>query len=46
MYPDLGKANTPYARTVRTETMQSGAKPDPGLIFDCEFALSSTCVYY
>ncbi|CCX12338.1 heme peroxidase [Pyronema domesticum] len=34
MYPDLGKAGTPYARTVRSETKSPGAKPDPGLLFD------------
>lgn len=34
MYPDLGKAGTPYARTVRSETMKPGARPDPGLLFD------------
>jgi len=32
--PDLGKAGTPYARTVRTEITAPGARPDPGLLFD------------
>ncbi|KAI9860958.1 MAG: hypothetical protein M1813_005637 [Trichoglossum hirsutum] len=34
MYPHLGAANTPYARSVRPATMQRGALPDPGVIFD------------
>ena len=34
----LGAANTPYARSVRPETMQPGSLPDPGLIFDSIFA--------
>lgn len=37
MYPDLGKAGTPYAKTVRSETKEDGAKPDPSLLFDCVF---------
>ena len=38
MYPHMGAANTPYARTVQPETIQTGALPDPGLIFDSLFA--------
>ncbi|EMC96034.1 hypothetical protein BAUCODRAFT_34798 [Baudoinia panamericana UAMH 10762] len=38
MYPHMGKANTPYARTVQSETVQPGALPDPGLVFDSLFA--------
>jgi len=38
MYPHLGAANTPYARTIFPETIQPGALPDPGLIFDSVFA--------
>jgi linoleate 8R-lipoxygenase / 9,12-octadecadienoate 8-hydroperoxide 8R-isomerase len=34
LHPDLGKANTPYARTVAPKTMQPGALPDAGDIFD------------
>ena len=34
----LGAANTPYARSVRPETLQPGSLPDPGLIFDSIFA--------
>jgi len=32
--PDLGKAGTPYARTVRTMIQAPGARPDPGQLFD------------
>lgn len=38
MYPHIGAANTPYARTVIPETVQPGALPDPGLVFDSLFA--------
>ncbi|KAJ9645772.1 hypothetical protein H2199_002812 [Coniosporium tulheliwenetii] len=38
MYPHLGAANTPYARSVQPITIQPGALPDPGLIFDSVFA--------
>lgn len=34
MYPHLGAANTPYARSVAPNTLTMGALPDPGLIFD------------
>jgi linoleate 8R-lipoxygenase/9,12-octadecadienoate 8-hydroperoxide 8R-isomerase len=33
-HPDLGKAKTPYARTVAPKAMQPGALPDAGVIFD------------
>lgn len=33
-YPRLGAAGRPYARTVRPETMQPIALPDPGVVFD------------
>ncbi|OHW97456.1 linoleate diol synthase [Colletotrichum incanum] len=32
--PNLGKAGTPYAKTVRTTKRLHGVKPDPGLLFD------------
>ncbi|KAJ0122549.1 prostaglandin g h synthase 2 cyclooxygenase pgh2 [Diaporthe amygdali] len=32
--PNLGKAGTPYAKTVRTIKRLHGVKPDPGLLFD------------
>lgn len=38
MYPQLGAANTPYARSVLPKVTQLGALPDPGVIFDSIFA--------
>jgi linoleate 10R-lipoxygenase len=38
MYPHLGAANTPYARSVRPVTIQRGNLPDPGVIFDSVMA--------
>ncbi|KAK2808634.1 hypothetical protein FQN50_004498 [Emmonsiellopsis sp. PD_5] len=38
MFPKLGAANTPYARSVNPVTIQPAALPDPGLIFDSLFA--------
>ncbi|KAI1259137.1 heme peroxidase [Xylariaceae sp. FL1019] len=32
--PDLGKAGTPYAKSVRNSKRLHGVKPDPGLLFD------------
>jgi hypothetical protein len=32
--PDLGRANTPYARSARPQILQNIALPDPGDIFD------------
>ncbi|KAF7507317.1 hypothetical protein GJ744_010751 [Endocarpon pusillum] len=32
--PDLGRAGTPYAKSVRTEKKLAGVKPDAGLLFD------------
>ncbi|UZP35519.1 hypothetical protein NXS19_003335 [Fusarium pseudograminearum] len=32
--PNLGKAGTPYAKSVKTEKRLHGVKPDPGLLFD------------
>ena len=34
LYPHVGAANTPYARTVQPRTMQPAALPDPGALFD------------
>lgn len=34
IFPKLGAANTPYARSVNPVTIQPGSLPDPGLIFD------------
>ncbi len=36
--PMLGAAMTPYARSVRPDSIQPGALPDPGLLFDSLFA--------
>ncbi|KAI9804221.1 MAG: hypothetical protein M1825_001623 [Sarcosagium campestre] len=38
LYPHLGAANTPYARTVQPETIQKSVLPDPGQIFDSVMA--------
>lgn len=38
MYPHLGAANTPYARSVNPGVLSQGALPDPGLIFDSVMA--------
>lgn len=38
IYPMLGAANTPYARSVNPKMIQPGALPDPGLIFDSVLA--------
>ena len=32
--PDLGKAGTPYAKTVKVDKRMHGCQPDPGLLFD------------
>ena len=34
MFPMLGAANTPYARSVNPTTIAPGALPDPSLVFD------------
>lgn len=34
MFPHIGKAGQPYARTVRAKKMQPTSRPDPGVIFD------------
>ncbi|KAF3902542.1 hypothetical protein ABW21_db0205477 [Orbilia brochopaga] len=38
LYPHLGKAGTPYARSVRPMKKMPGARPDPNLIFDALLA--------
>ena len=40
MIPQLGKAGMPYAKSIRTTKALHGAKPDPGLLFDCLFYIS------
>ncbi|KAK5077874.1 hypothetical protein LTR64_003725 [Lithohypha guttulata] len=34
LYPQLGKAGQPYARTVKPLTLKQGVSPDPGVLFD------------
>lgn len=34
LQPNLGKAGTPYAKSVRNTKRLAGVKPDPGLLFD------------
>ncbi|KAL8832165.1 MAG: hypothetical protein Q9191_000438 [Dirinaria sp. TL-2023a] len=36
--PMLGAANTPYARSVNPNSLQPGALPEPGLVFDSVMA--------
>lgn len=38
LHPTLGAAHQPYARTVKPQTLHSGALPDPGVIFDTVLA--------
>lgn len=38
LYPHLGKAGMPYARTIKPMTPQPGALPDASLIFDAVMA--------
>ena len=33
--PDLGKAGTNYAKSVKKLKCLSGTLPDPGMLFDC-----------
>lgn len=37
MYPNLGKAYTPYAKSVKPVHMKMAAPPDPGVLFDGSF---------
>lgn len=38
LYPHLGKAGQPYARTVKPLTLKPGVLPDPAVIFDAIMA--------
>lgn len=40
--PNLGKASTPYAKTVRSVKRLHGVRPDPGLLFDLLMARDET----
>ncbi|KAJ9608132.1 hypothetical protein H2200_007120 [Cladophialophora chaetospira] len=55
LYPHLGAAKQPYARTVRPRLIQPVARPDPALIFDTLLARKafrphpnkiSSCLFY
>ena len=34
LFPQMGAAGTPYARSVKPQTIQKAALPDPGVLFD------------
>jgi cytochrome P450 len=34
LFPNIGKAGMPYARTVTPKNLKAGAMPDPGTLFD------------
>lgn len=38
LYPNLGRAGQPYARTVKPNTIKQGVLPDPGVLFDAVMA--------
>ncbi|KAF5572016.1 Psi-producing oxygenase C [Fusarium pseudoanthophilum] len=40
--PNLGRAGTPYAKSVKSEKRLHGVKPDPGLLFDLLMARDET----
>ncbi|KAK4223785.1 heme peroxidase [Podospora fimiseda] len=42
LHPHLGRAGTPYAKTVRPVKRLQGVKPDPGLLFDLLMARDDT----
>ncbi|KAK3988374.1 heme peroxidase [Cladorrhinum sp. PSN332] len=42
LHPHLGRAGTPYAKTVRSVKRLQGVKPDPGLLFDLLMARDDT----
>lgn len=46
MYPELGKAGQPYARTVTPQVKLAGAKPDAGVIFDSKKHLPPPLFFY
>jgi hypothetical protein len=39
LYPHVGKANTPYAKSVKSVHIGPANLPDPGILFDGEFLL-------
>ena len=42
MYPHMGEAGCSYARTVSPQTLQPGALPDPGVIFEAIYKRGET----
>lgn len=46
LQPDLGKAGSPYARTVPKMKHLHGVPPDPGLLFDCKPFLLPSHIFY
>jgi linoleate 10R-lipoxygenase len=42
MYPHMGEAGSSYARTVSPQTLQPGALPDPGVIFEAIYKRGDT----
>ncbi|KAK5938503.1 hypothetical protein PMZ80_009474 [Knufia obscura] len=38
LYPNLGKAGQPYARTIKPSTLKQGVLPDPEVLFDALMA--------
>lgn len=46
MYPQLGAAGSPYARSVKPMTRMPGALPDPYLIFDSIFSRGPNNEHY
>lgn len=38
LYPQLGRAGQPYARTIKPLTLKQGVLPDPGVLFDALMA--------
>lgn len=46
MYPHLGKAGSPYARSVKPMTKMPGALPDPYLVFDSIFSRGPNDEHY
>lgn len=38
LWPHIGAAGTPYARSVQPKTVQSPNLPDPETLFDCLLA--------
>ena len=39
LYPHVGKANTPYAKSVKSVHIGPANLPDPGILFDGEYLL-------